>query len=493
MHARWATTTPLATIRNGDLMKKLISIHLLIATLCIAQSAQAAGLDSGNMLNKILESFSAIAITWQSKILSAANWLFWSLALVSMVWTYGLMLLRNAGLQDFFAETIRFFGTLGFFWWLLINGPAISLSIIDTMRKISADASGLGNGLSPSGIVDIGFNILTKVGDSASLLSPVLSAVMLVAAIVVLVVLALIAVNMLLLLVSAWLLAYAGVFLLGFGGSRWTSDIAISFYKAVLGIGIQLFTMILLIGIGKSFIDQYYKAFQEGTPDLNSLCVLLVASVVLLTMVNKLPPMLAGLVGSGGQSAGIGSFGAGAAMGAATMAASAAASAGASALAGATQAAGGMSALSAAFKSAQASMADGGSGELSMDTSDSPPSGGSGRSSFSETMGNGPGFSSSQDGRHHDPATASDESSLGKAGKIAMEAGAQLARHTAGSFSLAANEGIKQSFGGKIATAIESERDQSVSAIQSPAFDGDHIAAGNDEVADFVNQKPPKD
>lgn len=474
-------------------MKKLISIHLLIASLCIAQSVQAAGLDSGNMLNKILESFSTVAITWQSKILSAATWLFWSLALVSMVWTYGLMLLRNAGLQDFFAETIRFFGTLGFFWWLLINGPAISLSIIDTMRKISADASGLGNGLSPSGIVDIGFNILTKVGDSASLLSPVLSAVMLVAAIVVLVVLALIAVNMLLLLVSAWLLAYAGVFLLGFGGSRWTSDIAISFYKAVLGIGIQLFTMILLIGIGKSFIDQYYKAFQEGTPDLNSLCVLLVASVVLLTMVNKLPPMLAGLVGSGGQSAGIGSFGAGAAIGAASMAASAAASAGASALAGATQAAGGMSALSAAFKSAQASMADGGSGELSMDTSDSSPSAGSGRSSFSETMGNGSGFSSRQDGRHHDPDAASDQSTLGKAGKIAMEAGAQLARHAAGGISLAAMEGNKQSFGGKIATAIDSEQDQSGWAIQKPAFEGDQITAGNAEVADFVNQKPPQD
>lgn len=445
------------------------------------------------MLNQILESFSAVAVTWQSKILSAATWLFWSLALVSMVWTYGLMALRKADIQDFFAETIRFFGTLGFFWWILINGPAISLSIIDTMRKISADASGLGNGLSPSGIVDIGFNILTKVSDSASLLSPVLSAVMLVAAIIVLVVLALIAVNMLLLLVSAWLLAYAGVFLLGFGGSRWTSDIAISFYKAVLGIGIQLFTMILLIGIGKSFIDQYYKAFQEGTPDLNSLCVLLVASVVLLTMVNKLPPMLAGLVGSGGQPAGIGSFGAGAAIGAATMATSAAASAGASALAGATQAAGGMSALSAAFKSAQASMGDGSSGELSMDTPGPSASGGSGRSSFSEAMGNGSGFSTSLDGRHNDPAPKSDQSSLGKAGKIAMEAGAQLARHAAGSISLASMEGTKQSFGGKIATAIDSEQGQSGYAIQKPEFEDDYIAAGNDEVADFVNQKPPQD
>jgi P-type conjugative transfer protein TrbL len=464
-------------------MKKLISIHLLIATLCIAQSVQAAGLDSGNMLNKILESFSTIAITWQSKILSAANWLFWSLALVSMVWTYGLMLLRNAGLQDFFAETIRFFGTLGFFWWLLINGPAISLSIIDTMRKISADASGLGNGLSPSGIVDIGFNILTKVGESASLLSPVLSAVMLVAAIVVLVVLALIAVNMLLLLVSAWLLAYAGVFLLGFGGSRWTSDIAISFFKAVLGIGIQLFTMILLIGIGRSFIDHYYKAFQEGTPDLNSLCVLLVASVVLLTMVNKLPPMLAGLVGSGGQSAGIGSFGAGAAIGAATMAASAAASAGSAALAGASEVAGGTSALTAAFKAAQANMES-----ASIDTgSNVGDSGGqhtvSGleQSAFGQTMG------SASSGQQSGYA-----SRVANAGRLAANASSLVAEHVGQGMSSQASAAIAGTAGGRLAAAID-ESSKASHADDNPVFEGDNLSTRSDEISDFVNKNPTQD
>jgi hypothetical protein len=162
-------------------------------------------------------------------------------------------------------------------------------------------------------------------------------------------------------------------------------------------------------------------------------------------------------------------------------------------MAGATQTAGGMSALSAAFKSAQASMADGGSGELLMDASGPSDTSGSGRSSFSEAMGNGSGFSSSQDRRNNGPAPSSDQSSLGKSGKIAMEAGAQLARHTVSGINLAAIEGIKQSFGGKIAAAIESEQGQSVSAIQSTAFDGDHIAAGNDEVAGFVNQKPPQD
>ena len=72
-----------------------------------------------------------------------------------------------------------------------------------------------------------------------------------------------------------------------------------------------------------------------GAPDFNSLCVLLVASVILLTLVNKLPPVLAGIIGSGEQTCEIGSFGAGAALGVVTMAASALVLAGSAALAGA--------------------------------------------------------------------------------------------------------------------------------------------------------------
>jgi type IV secretion system protein TrbL len=69
---------------------------------------------------------------------------------------------------------------------------------------------------------------------------------------IILVVLTLVGVNMLLLLISGWILAYAGSFFLGFGGSRWTSDMAITYFKTVLGVGAQLFAMVLLVGIGKS-------------------------------------------------------------------------------------------------------------------------------------------------------------------------------------------------------------------------------------------------
>ena len=37
-----------------------------------------------------------------------------------------------------------------------------------------------------------------------------------------------------------WILAYAGIFFLGFGGSRSTSEMAINYYKTVRGRGIAV-------------------------------------------------------------------------------------------------------------------------------------------------------------------------------------------------------------------------------------------------------------
>ena len=49
---------------------------------------------------------------------------------------------------------------------------------------------------------------------------------------------------------------YAGLIFLGFGGCRWTSEMAINYYRTVLGIGVSLMTMELIIGIGVQFLQQ---------------------------------------------------------------------------------------------------------------------------------------------------------------------------------------------------------------------------------------------
>lgn len=42
---------------------------------------------------------------------------------------------------------------------------------------------------------------------------------------------ALMAANILLALITDYVMLYAGIFILSFGGSKWTSDIAINYFK----------------------------------------------------------------------------------------------------------------------------------------------------------------------------------------------------------------------------------------------------------------------
>ena len=127
---------------------------------------------------------------------------------------------------------------------------------------------------------------------------------------------------MLLQLCSAWVLAYAGVIFLGFGGSYWTKDMAVNYFKTVLGIGASLMTMTLLIGIGQSIIQEGVTQMSNGGEILGSeMGVLLVTSITLFMLVDKLPALVAGIInGASVGSTGIGAFGAGAAIGTAAAA-----------------------------------------------------------------------------------------------------------------------------------------------------------------------------
>lgn len=377
-------------------MKALHKAALIGVTLALYSTAASAQLTNQGMLDQVVTEFATRASAWQTVVMNAAMWLFWTLGTISLVFTFGFMALRKADIGEFFAEFIRFILFFGFFLWLLHNGPTFANSIIQSLARIGEQASGVAS-VTPSGIVDVGFMILKQALKNSSVWSPVDSFIGVALSVGILILLAVVAVNMLLLLVSGWLLMYAGIFFLGFGGSRWTSDMAINYYKTVLGVAVQIMTMVLLVGIGNDLLSSFYARMNTGTLNFEELGVMLVFCVALLMLVNRVPPLVAGIItGSGiGGAGGIGNFGAGAAigaaMGAASMAAGAASVAGAAVMGGAASAAGGMSAIKAAFEKAGSS-AGGESGGMPMlgGGSDS----GSDAGSFAQAAGFGGGSSS---------------------------------------------------------------------------------------------------
>ena len=268
------------------------------------------------VLDQVIQKFGSKVKSWQSTIQAAAERLFWTLVLISMVWTFGMMLLRRADIGEFFAEFTRFIIFTGFFYWLLTNavsGHNIAGTLIVSMEDLGKNAAGLPGGASHSSIIDTGILIWHQAMNNMNILDPIDSLVGLVLSLGILIILAVIAVNMLLLLIASWVLLYAGIFLLGFGGARWTTDIAINYFKTVLGVGIQLFVMLLIIGIGSDLLTSFYSKMGKNVLNYEELAVMLVFTIALWVLISKLPPLISGIVtgSSIGSTAGIGSYSAG--------------------------------------------------------------------------------------------------------------------------------------------------------------------------------------
>lgn len=328
----------------------------VIALVLLMAGTAAAHAQSG-VFDLVLGAYKPHITVWETVIKKHATTLYWSLVLLSMVWTFGTMALKQSDTSEFIAEFLRFTLTTGFFFWLLRDGPTMGNSIVESLRQIGQEASGQAAGLSPQSLLDLGFDLLSKVLDKSSVWSPVDTALMLAIAFACLLLFALIGVEMVLLLISGWILAYAGVFFLGFGGGRWTSEMAINYYKSLLQLAAQVMTMTLLVGIGSDIVQTYATNIGNNV-GFKSLAVILVVVVVFWQLVHKVPSMVSGLVSGGHLNSAHG----GAAGLVASAVGGAAAAAGAASLAGgmigtalsgmketAAGVAGGASAVSSAF------------------------------------------------------------------------------------------------------------------------------------------------
>ena len=330
-------------------MKRFLQLAFVAGLLLLVYDDSYAQAINGGFMDSILAKYINGATTWGGVIRDRALWLFWILAVISLTWTFSLMALRNADIAEFLLEFLKFTIFIGFFNWLLLNGPEFAMNIARSFMRIGSEA-GKTNVFSPSSIVDRGFDLFSRAVDKSSGWEPIDSLMALAMSLGILVFLTFIAINMLILLCTAYVVAYSGAIFLGFGGSRWTSDMAIQYFKTALNIAVQLLVMVLLVGIGMTILDQVF-ATMGNSLTLKELAVTLCAVLVLSQLTKTIPPMVAGMSGASIGSTGISGGGM------LATAAAAAATGGAAVMAAAHSAMGGASAVSAAVKAAQASVA----------------------------------------------------------------------------------------------------------------------------------------
>ena len=294
---------------------------------------------SVQVVDMLLGRFKNAGQSWVTTLQRASTTLFWILALISLAWTGVVMVLKRSDLLEICAEVVRYLIFTGFFFWLLQNGPAFANDIISSLRQLGGQAAGGGQALFPGDLISLGIQVVNNSMVHMNWIVPAATGIPVLFAVVILVVCCLISANQIVLLCAAWVVLYAGLIFLGFGGCRWTSDWALGYWKTVLGIGASLMTMEMIIGIGGAFLKDIVQ--QTGNNgDIGQLMAVLVAIIILAVIAHQLPKMVAGMVQGGGYGAHVGHVGALSLLGAMFAGARLAGAAGASGAIGAAGAAG---------------------------------------------------------------------------------------------------------------------------------------------------------
>ncbi|MDV3470246.1 type IV secretion system protein [Stenotrophomonas sp. C3(2023)] len=278
---------------------------VLLLLLALVPAAHANGL----MLNDLLTGFSAKRNGWLTGMRDFSAWLFYFMAVTGAVWTFGMLLLRGPDFSEFFVTFMRFCIMVALFGWLLDvvpgdftpatgsdAGSGLAMGLDSAMQTLSRKMTG--EAPSPDGMLRSGWQMLDAVikasdGDAVTdkqygMLSNM--------AIVAMIALALAAVNIVLLSVTLWILAYAGIFLLGFAGARWSSDIAIGYFKTVLAVVVSLLALRLVAVVAAAQIDLLFASQVNGRLTLQGVAMMMVLSVAVAVIMTRLPGLLSSAI-----------------------------------------------------------------------------------------------------------------------------------------------------------------------------------------------------
>ena len=172
------------------------------------------------------------------------------------------------------AELVKKSLALGFLYAMIVNAPIWFSAIIQGFQQIGGQAAGI-PGLSPSSAFNSGlalFQIIYRGFGSLGWFHITLAALIaLIAGLIMFLSFALIAGQMLLALCEAYVGAGGGVLLLGFSGSRWTIKFAEGFLGWIVGVGIKVFFLYLMVGIGLTITAGWNTAllgWTSGDPSL---------------------------------------------------------------------------------------------------------------------------------------------------------------------------------------------------------------------------------
>ncbi|WVT78176.1 P-type conjugative transfer protein TrbL (plasmid) [Sinorhizobium chiapasense] len=284
-----------------------------------AWDAHSALAQEGSVLTSLQSQITTAAKGWETTVMDAAKSLFWILATIEVGIAAVWLALQAASLDSWFAELVRRIMFVGFFAFVLAQGPTFAKAVVDSLFQIGAG----GGTASPADVFNAGLAVATKMSekiqfglfeDNALAISAAFAMV------VVVISFSLVAAIFVSVMVEMYLGLLAGMIMLGLGGSSYTKDFAIRYLVYAFSVGMKLMALVMISRIGSEVLIGLANEPQVGDQFQTALAIAGIAVVVFIIAI-YVPNIIQGVVQGasvtggmetirhGGQAA---SFGAGA-------------------------------------------------------------------------------------------------------------------------------------------------------------------------------------
>lgn len=275
-------------------MKARVIIGVALVAMIITEPAfaQAALHDASGSMSGLLELIKDSSDKWAIRLEGYATRLFWILAVIQLVWTFFPLVMRQADFGEIAGELIRFIMVIGFFAALLLNVTVWAEAIISSFRQAGASAAGVGVGLKPGDIFGLAIELGDTMGDVQTI-NPLTAVMVALAGTIVVLCFSFIAAFVGLTLIESYIVINASVLFMGFGGSQWTRDYAISMLRYAVSVGAKLFVLTLIVGLIMQSARQWQIAYNH---DDASMWTMVGLGLVCAYLSKTIPDLIQGLI-----------------------------------------------------------------------------------------------------------------------------------------------------------------------------------------------------
>ncbi|EPZ8794179.1 P-type conjugative transfer protein TrbL [Campylobacter coli] len=294
--------------RNNLIVKMLTKLYLakellrrfknLIIFIFLLLPNLAFGLENSNGVLDLLQNGLE---SWIPLIKTACLWVFWTLVVIDLVWTFGLKALSGFEFGDFLATLIKKIMYIGIFLFLFNTDQWLQI----LFNSFSQLATGVSNGIkiTPSNIVTSGVEILLSIWEAAGL-NLAKTLFLLICGLIILIGFLLMAIDLLIVYLKFFLMNVIVFFALALGGLNHFKQIGLNPIMTAIKIGIELLMIQGLMALAINITNSAFKEIAQNlTIDL-TLQILVIA--LIFCMITKMVPGIIEAVfnGSIGESAG---------------------------------------------------------------------------------------------------------------------------------------------------------------------------------------------